>query len=85
MAQELAKAGAAVAVLARSEDQLTETVALIEGAGGCAIALPAAYAVHATGNWAEDFGAAQLANGLATVMMHAMRALTDSELRSLGG
>jgi NAD(P)-dependent dehydrogenase (short-subunit alcohol dehydrogenase family) len=41
MALELAKAGAAVAVVARSEDQLTETVALIEGAGGCAIALPA--------------------------------------------
>jgi NAD(P)-dependent dehydrogenase (short-subunit alcohol dehydrogenase family) len=40
MAQELAKAGAAVAVVARSEDQLTETVALIEGAGGRAIALP---------------------------------------------
>ena len=40
MAQELAKAGAAVAVLARSEDQLTETVALIEGEGGRAIALP---------------------------------------------
>ncbi len=41
MAQELARAGAAVAVLARSEDQLTETVALIEGEGGRAIALPA--------------------------------------------
>lgn len=41
MAQELANAGAAVAVLARSEDQLTETVALIEGEGGRAIALPA--------------------------------------------
>ena len=41
MALELARAGAAVAVLARSEDQLTETVALIEGEGGRAIALPA--------------------------------------------
>ncbi len=40
MAQELAKAGAAVAVVARSEDQLAETVALIEGEGGRAIALP---------------------------------------------
>jgi NAD(P)-dependent dehydrogenase (short-subunit alcohol dehydrogenase family) len=40
MAQELAKAGAAVAAVARSEDQLTETVALIEGEGGRAIALP---------------------------------------------
>jgi NAD(P)-dependent dehydrogenase (short-subunit alcohol dehydrogenase family) len=41
MAQELAKAGAAVAVVARSEEQLDETVALIEGEGGRAIALPA--------------------------------------------
>ena len=41
MAQELARAGAAVAVVARSEDQLAETVALIEGKGGRAIALPA--------------------------------------------
>jgi NAD(P)-dependent dehydrogenase (short-subunit alcohol dehydrogenase family) len=40
VAQELAKTGAAVAVLARSEDQLTETVALIEGEGGRALALP---------------------------------------------
>lgn len=40
MALELAKAGAVVAVVARSEDQLTETVTLIEGAGGRAIALP---------------------------------------------
>jgi len=40
MAQALAKAGTAVAVVARSEDQLTATVALIEGAGGRAIALP---------------------------------------------
>jgi NAD(P)-dependent dehydrogenase (short-subunit alcohol dehydrogenase family) len=41
IAQELAKVGAAVAVVARSEDQLTETMALIEGEGGRAIALPA--------------------------------------------
>ena len=41
MAQALAQAGAAVAEVARSEDQLTETVALIKGAGGRAIALPA--------------------------------------------
>jgi NAD(P)-dependent dehydrogenase (short-subunit alcohol dehydrogenase family) len=41
MALELAKAGAAVAVVARSEDQLTETVALIEDEGGRALALPA--------------------------------------------
>ena len=34
MAQELAKAGAAIAAVARSEDQLTETVALIEGEAG---------------------------------------------------
>ena len=36
----LAKAGAKVAVAARSEDQLAETVALIEEAGGCAMAVP---------------------------------------------
>ena len=30
----LAEAGAAVAVVARSEDQLTETVALVEGVAG---------------------------------------------------
>lgn len=41
IAQALAKAGAAVAVVARSADQLAETVALVEGAGGCAIALTA--------------------------------------------
>jgi NAD(P)-dependent dehydrogenase (short-subunit alcohol dehydrogenase family) len=35
----LAKAGAAVAAVARSEDQLTGTVKLIEGTGGRAIAL----------------------------------------------
>ena len=40
IAQKLTKAGAAVAVVARSEDQLAETVTLIEGAGGRAIALP---------------------------------------------
>jgi NAD(P)-dependent dehydrogenase (short-subunit alcohol dehydrogenase family) len=40
VARELAKAGAAVATVARSEDQLTETVALIDGEGGHAIALP---------------------------------------------
>jgi NAD(P)-dependent dehydrogenase (short-subunit alcohol dehydrogenase family) len=37
----LAKAGAAVAVVARSKDQLAETVALVEQAGGRAIAVPA--------------------------------------------
>jgi NAD(P)-dependent dehydrogenase (short-subunit alcohol dehydrogenase family) len=40
-AQALAKAGAAVAAIARSEDQLRETVQLIKGAGGHAIALTA--------------------------------------------
>jgi NAD(P)-dependent dehydrogenase (short-subunit alcohol dehydrogenase family) len=39
IAEALAGAGAAVAVVARSEDQLTATVALIEGAGGRAIPL----------------------------------------------
>lgn len=41
LAQALAAAGASVAVIARSEDQLSETVRLIEQAGGRAIALPA--------------------------------------------
>ena len=41
MALALAKAGAAVAVVARSSDQLAETVALIEEAGGRAIAVTA--------------------------------------------
>ena len=41
MAQALANAGAAVAVVARSPDQLAETVALIEGAGGRAMAVTA--------------------------------------------
>jgi NAD(P)-dependent dehydrogenase (short-subunit alcohol dehydrogenase family) len=40
MVRELAKAGAAVAAVARSEDQLADTVALTEGEGGRAIALP---------------------------------------------
>jgi NAD(P)-dependent dehydrogenase (short-subunit alcohol dehydrogenase family) len=40
VAEALAAAGAAVAVTARSEDQLAETVASITGAGGTAIALP---------------------------------------------
>ena len=40
VAEALAAAGAAVAVTARSEDQLVETVASITGAGGTAIALP---------------------------------------------
>lgn len=40
-AQWLARAGAVVAVVARSADQLDETVALIKQAGGGAIALPA--------------------------------------------
>jgi NAD(P)-dependent dehydrogenase (short-subunit alcohol dehydrogenase family) len=39
-AQALAQAGAAVAVAARSADQLRETVSLIEAQGGCAIAIP---------------------------------------------
>ena len=38
-AQALAESGAAVAVTARSADQLAETVKLIEGAGGRAIAI----------------------------------------------
>lgn len=41
IAQALAEAGSAVAVTARSADQLDETVMLIEAAGGRAIALPA--------------------------------------------
>jgi NAD(P)-dependent dehydrogenase (short-subunit alcohol dehydrogenase family) len=41
MALALARAGAAVAVVARTADQLAETVALVEGAGGRAIACPA--------------------------------------------
>ena len=41
MALALARAGAAVAVVARTAEQLAETVALIEGAGGRAIACPA--------------------------------------------
>ena len=41
IAQGLAKAGAAVAVIARTADQLDDTVALIEGAGGRAAAFPA--------------------------------------------
>jgi NAD(P)-dependent dehydrogenase (short-subunit alcohol dehydrogenase family) len=40
-AQALANDGAAVAVTARSEDQLRQTVQLIEGAGGRAIAITA--------------------------------------------
>ncbi len=40
VAEALAAAGAAVAVTARSEDQLAETVASIASAGGTAIALP---------------------------------------------
>jgi NAD(P)-dependent dehydrogenase (short-subunit alcohol dehydrogenase family) len=40
-AEALARAGAAVAVVARSADQLAETVTLIEGAGGQASAHPA--------------------------------------------
>jgi NAD(P)-dependent dehydrogenase (short-subunit alcohol dehydrogenase family) len=41
MALALARAGAAVAVVARTAEQLAETVALIEGAGGRAIACQA--------------------------------------------
>ena len=40
VAEALAGAGAAVAVTARSEDQLAETVASITSMGGTAIALP---------------------------------------------
>ena len=40
-AQALAEEGAAVAVTARSEDQLRETVELIDKAGGRAVAIPA--------------------------------------------
>jgi len=40
-AQGLASAGAAVAIIARSEDQLSATVSLIEAAGGRAVAYPA--------------------------------------------
>jgi NAD(P)-dependent dehydrogenase (short-subunit alcohol dehydrogenase family) len=40
VAEALARAGAAVAVTARSGDQLAETVASITGEGGTAIALP---------------------------------------------
>jgi NAD(P)-dependent dehydrogenase (short-subunit alcohol dehydrogenase family) len=40
VAEALAEAGAAVAVTARSEDQLAETVASITGSRGVAIALP---------------------------------------------
>ena len=40
IAQDLAAAGAAVGVLARSADQLTETVRRIEAAGGRRVALP---------------------------------------------
>jgi NAD(P)-dependent dehydrogenase (short-subunit alcohol dehydrogenase family) len=38
--QALAAAGAAVAVAARTDGELTETVAMIDAAGGCAMALP---------------------------------------------
>jgi NAD(P)-dependent dehydrogenase (short-subunit alcohol dehydrogenase family) len=41
MALGLAAAGASVAVVARSADQLAETVALVASAGGRAVALPA--------------------------------------------
>jgi len=41
IARELAVAGAAVAVMARSENQLANTVAIIEAAGGQATAVPA--------------------------------------------
>jgi len=41
IARRLATAGTRVAVLARTEDQLAETVALIEGAGGEAVAVRA--------------------------------------------
>lgn len=41
IAQALARTGAAVAVVARTANQLAETVALIEEAGGRAVAFPA--------------------------------------------
>ena len=41
IAEALAAAGAAVAVLARSQDEVEETVSLIDGAGGRAIAMVA--------------------------------------------
>ena len=41
IALQLAAAGAGVAVVARSQDQLAETVAPVESAGGCAVAAPA--------------------------------------------
>jgi len=41
IAEKLAEAGAAVAVLARSQDEIDETAGLIEGAGGRAIAIAA--------------------------------------------
>jgi NAD(P)-dependent dehydrogenase (short-subunit alcohol dehydrogenase family) len=41
IAQAFAAAGASVTVTARSEDQLAETVALIDAAGGRALAVPA--------------------------------------------
>ena len=41
MVLALARAGAAVAVVARTEGQIDETVALVQEAGGQAIALPA--------------------------------------------
>lgn len=39
-AQSLAAAGAAVAIVARSRDEVEETAARIDAAGGCAVALP---------------------------------------------
>ena len=41
MAQVLAGAGASVAILARSENELAETVAIIRQSGGRALAFPA--------------------------------------------
>src|SRR6476620_9747325 len=52
IAQRLAKAGSAVAVLARSADQVAETVALIEAAHGRALGVVADV---------TDFGALQAA------------------------
>jgi 3-oxoacyl-[acyl-carrier protein] reductase len=40
IAEQLAAAGVAVAVLARTESEVAETVAAIEQAGGCAIGVP---------------------------------------------
>ncbi len=47
IAKGLAGAGAAVTVMARTASQLAETVAMIEGSGGRALAVPADVTVQA--------------------------------------